>query len=466
MNLTDNLNTFKNVGFISTRFAGTDGVSLEANKWADFFSANGSECFWFAGLIECDCGRCLHVPEAHFKHEKNQRINSKIWGQTTRSPETTLAIQDLSAFLKQRLLTFIRDFEIDLLIAENVLAIPMHVPLGIALTEIIAETQIPTIAHHHDFYWERERYLVNAVNDYLSMAFPPTLPNLTHVVINSEIQKELGLRTGIAATVIPNVLDFANPPKTDPDKTRALRKAVGLEADDHMILQPTRVIKRKGIEHAVELVSRLNDSRYKLVISHESGDEGDQYANWLKELAVARGVDLLLVADCFSDPWDNHNGNGHKFSLWDIYAQADFVTFPSLQEGFGNAFLEAVYFKKPLLVNRYATFVKDIEPLGFDVTTMDGYLGAEALKQVKEILASPLRRKQMVSTNYQLASRYFSYEVLGERLSRILLNLRDHMPLQFTMPGAVGTTSAGQTAFSILKPVAGFNPARALYRRR
>ena len=48
----------------------------------------------------------------------------------------------------------IKNFKIDALIAENALTIPLHVPLGLALTEIIAETQIPTIAHHHDFYWE------------------------------------------------------------------------------------------------------------------------------------------------------------------------------------------------------------------------------------------------------------------------------------------------------------------------
>ena len=63
---------------------------------------------------------------------------------------------------KERIQTFISQFHIDLLIAQNVLTIPLNIPLGIALTEIIAETQIPTIAHHHDFYWERPRFSVNA----------------------------------------------------------------------------------------------------------------------------------------------------------------------------------------------------------------------------------------------------------------------------------------------------------------
>jgi len=31
----------KNIGFVSTRFAGTDGVSLESSKWANVFEYNG-----------------------------------------------------------------------------------------------------------------------------------------------------------------------------------------------------------------------------------------------------------------------------------------------------------------------------------------------------------------------------------------------------------------------------------------
>ena len=38
-----------NVGFVSTRFAGTDGVSLETAKWADVFEGVGFSCFYFAG---------------------------------------------------------------------------------------------------------------------------------------------------------------------------------------------------------------------------------------------------------------------------------------------------------------------------------------------------------------------------------------------------------------------------------
>lgn len=103
----------------------------------------------------------------------------------------------------------------------------MHIPLGIALTELIAETGIPTIARHHNFYWERTRFLVNAAGDYLRMTFPPNLPDIEHVVISSATQEKLALRTGISAIIIPNVLDFDIPPIITSQQTRDVRKERG-----------------------------------------------------------------------------------------------------------------------------------------------------------------------------------------------------------------------------------------------
>ncbi len=52
----------KNIGFLSTRFAGTDGVSLEAYKWAEVLESLGHSCFWYAGELDRDPDRSLLVP--------------------------------------------------------------------------------------------------------------------------------------------------------------------------------------------------------------------------------------------------------------------------------------------------------------------------------------------------------------------------------------------------------------------
>ena len=106
-----------------------------------------------------------------------------------------------------------------------------------------------------------------------------------------------------------------------------------------------------------------------------------------------------------------------QYSLWDVYPYADLVTYPSIYEGFGNAFLEAVYFRKPLLVNRYSVFIVDIEPKGFDVVAIDGYVTDAAVAQVRRVLTDPTRRKEMVERNFELARRHFSFQILRKELA-------------------------------------------------
>lgn len=409
----------KRIGFVSTRFAGTDGVTLEAAKWAEVLTESGHQCFWFAGELDRDPEASLLVPEAHFQDETSQWISDEVFGKPGRKLEVTDAIHEQRSYLRSRLHEFIRMFQLDMLIVENALTIPMQIPLGLAIAETIAETRIPTIAHHHDFYWERTRFAVNAVGDYLRMAFPPRLNSIEHVVISTAAQEELAHRKGLSSVVIPNVLDFERPPNSHVPSSEEIRDDIGLAPDDVMILQPTRVVQRKGIEHAIELVRQLGNPRYKLVISHEAGDEGYEYAEWLREDARKKGVTVHFLQE---KPDKQPGAPGTPFrhlSLWEIYPHADFITYPSLYEGFGNAFLEAVYFKKPLLINRYAIFVKDIEPQGFDLVVMDGYLTGKNVHDIEAILASEERRKAMVEHNYAVAARHYSYAVLRKRLNHL-----------------------------------------------
>lgn len=54
----------KNVGFVSTRIAGTDGVSLEIAKWVEILERNRFDCFYFAGQLSTPKSRSLLVEEA------------------------------------------------------------------------------------------------------------------------------------------------------------------------------------------------------------------------------------------------------------------------------------------------------------------------------------------------------------------------------------------------------------------
>lgn len=408
-----------NVGFVSTRLAGTDGVSLETFKWADVFEAEGLSCFYFAGELDREPERSYLVAEAHFRNSEIAGINRKCFDFVARGRDVTREIQRLKIHLKDHLYTFIEKFDIDLLVPQNALTIPINIPLGLAITELIAETHIPTIAHHHDFHWERDRFMHNAVSDYLRMAFPPTLPSVDHVVINSFADEQLSLRTGISATVIPNVMDFERPPPVPDEYTADARQALGIEDDELFVLQPTRVVARKGIEHAIELVHRLG-MKAKLVISHASGDEGYDYEQRLKEYSAIMKVDTIFVSDIINEQRGLTKDGRKIYTLADVYPYADLVTYPSTFEGFGNAFLEAVYFRKPIVVNNYSIYAKDIKPRGFSVIELDGYVTGKAVQETKHILADKERCRQVVDHNYEVARNNFSFAVLQRKLSNYI----------------------------------------------
>ena len=356
----------RRVGFVSTRLAGTDGVSLEASKWAHVLESAGFECFFMAGEVDHPAACSSVVPEAHFRHPEVAQIHDRCFNHGPRGRGVTRQVEELKSRLKDAVYDFVEGFRIGLLIPENALTIPMNIPLGLAITECVAETDMPTVAHHHDFYWERDRFTNSGAADYLHAAFPPDLPSMRHVVINSFAREQLGLRTGISSRIIPNVMDFDAPTPEPDDYASGVREALGVGPDELLVLQPTRVVARKGIEHAIELVHGLGRPA-KLVVSHASGDEGHDYEVHLRELTRIMGVDTIFVSDLIGERRARLDDGRKVYTLDDVYPHADLVTYPSTFEGFGNAFLEAIFHRKPIVVNRYSIYARDIRPKGFDV---------------------------------------------------------------------------------------------------
>jgi len=410
-----------NVGFISFRFQGTDGVSLETSKWADVLEEMGYSCYYFSGLSDRPPERSMVVEEAHFLESENREYYYKFFSSTKRTNEETRWIHSRREYFKEHLYLFIKKFKIELIIPQNILSFPLNIPLSMALVEIIAETSIPTIAHHHDFTWERKPLLVNSIWDYITMAVPPNLPSVQHVVINSSASHQMARRVGVSSIIIPNVMDFENPPPEEDEYSSDLREALGIEPDELFILQPTRVVQRKGIEHAIELVSRLG-RKARLVISHASGDDGYEYETRVADFAKRMGVRAIFSSERFGENRGITEDGKKIYGLSDAYPHADLVTYPSLIEGFGNAFLEALYYRKPIVVNNYAIYATDIRPKGFKVIEFDDYITKKTVQSTHRILGDPSYQADLCSFNYALALRHFSYKVLRRQLQVLLAN--------------------------------------------
>jgi glycosyltransferase involved in cell wall biosynthesis len=412
------------IGFISTRLNGTDGVSLEVEKWATVLKRIGHEIFYCAGELGGYAAGGTLIPQLHFDHQSITHFGQRAFGegrQQVDSMKLVDEIYEMADEIRAPLRSFLRSNHLDLIVVENALTIPMNLPLGITLTGLIAELGINTIAHHHDYYWERQRYQSNAILDLLDTAFPAKLPTIQHVSINTIAQRRLKERRSIESVVIPNVHDFATPPPELDHYNQDFRETLGLSDNDLFILQPTRVIQRKGIEMALALAHRLDLPNTYLFITHRAHDEGLNYWRWLKREASVMNVNLQLIDHFIST--ERATTNNHKiYSLWDAYLHADLVTYPSTYEGFGNALLEAIYFKRLIVVNRYPVYNADIGPLGFEFVQLDGFVDDGAVQRTKELLNDPEQVTLMVENNYALAQEHFSLEVLERKLKEVLAN--------------------------------------------
>ena len=163
----------KNIGFISFRISGTDGVSLETKKWAEVLEGLGHHCFYMAGELDTPLEASHVVPEAHFTHPEIAELYGMAYDNAIRPPALTKGLHKYREVLKKAVYEFVARFSLDLIIPQNVLTIPLNISLAMAITEFIAETGMNTIAHHHDFFWERKRFLRNCVWDYLNQCYPP-----------------------------------------------------------------------------------------------------------------------------------------------------------------------------------------------------------------------------------------------------------------------------------------------------
>jgi glycosyltransferase involved in cell wall biosynthesis len=408
------------IGIVSTRLAGVDGVTFEATKWEMALERMGHEVRMCSGAVDALRTSARLVPPMHFAWPPAARVTEAAFDPESDPQAVRAEIHRLAELLVPVLEHWMLAEQIEVLVVENAWAIPMHLPLGVALRRIVERSGMLAIGHHHDYWWERDRFARCVVPDVLDEAFPPDLETVKHVSINSLAADALRMRRGLESMVVPNVFDFERPrPRPHPAVRRRMREELGMNERGVLVVQPTRVVPRKGIELAIELVARLRDPEAILLITSPAGDEGLDYLVQLERLAEQSGVRLQYAADRF-EPDLEGKPVGPAHTLHDAYLAADLITYPSLYEGYGNALIEAIFYGKPVVVNRYPVYVADIASLGLEFIEIDGAITDDTVASVRRALTDNEYQARVAARNYEIAVRRLSYKVLRRRLRRLL----------------------------------------------
>jgi len=197
-----------------------------------------------------------------------------------------------------------------------------------------------------------------------------------------------------------------------------------LQEGDIPLFQITRIVERKGIEVAIDLVDRLADKRVKLVITGSAADDHRKgyYSDLLRQIDENGLSDRVIFAHHKLLSKRATSSTGERiFSLADAYANAVACTYFSTYEGFGNAFIEALVARKPIFVNNYEpVFWPDIGSLGFKTVMLQkNNLTDEAVAEIDRIIHDPAEQAEIAEYNFELGRKHFGYDVLEEKLRSI-----------------------------------------------
>ncbi|MBW2231285.1 MAG: glycosyltransferase family 4 protein [Deltaproteobacteria bacterium] len=420
-----------NVGIIIGRIGDVDGVALETEKWIEVLRRIGHEAFVLCGSIKNHPIELDHVqtfrPLSFFSPECEWEQNRAFFFPPDDPDELLTVVHENAQAVATEIFRWILDRKIDVLLSENASALPCHLSMGLGIRLAAESLSIPIVTHDHDFAWERgDRYATpfHEVEELVESTFPLRLPHVKRAVINVAAQVELSERFGEESVVVPNVMDFEREYARKDQYNHDLLPSIGIDDDDIPLFQITRIVKRKGIETAIDLVHRIEDPRVKLVITGSAAD--DDRKGYFKELVTQiherQLEDQVHFAYHKILSQREFGVDGRKiYSLEDAYANAVGVTYFSEYEGFGNSFVEAVLARKPVFVNNYEpVYWPDIGSKGFRTVQIEkGELGDEAVAEIDRIIHDAELRREITDHNFVLARKHFSFEVLEEKLQEL-----------------------------------------------
>jgi mannosylglucosylglycerate synthase len=436
------------IAFVCGKLGDVDGVSLEVDKWINIFNELGHTVYTIAGLYAKELPNVppenqFLLEDIKFNSEKQQYYEKQVFPYLQNSPpyltrsgqkQIVDSLESDGQQVASEIHKYIQENDIDVLVAQNTNAMPMTLLGGMGVYKLVSKHRMATIFHHHDFWWERSRFSNNRIKNLLGRVMPPVLPGLEHVVLSTYAAHILRSLKRVHPRVVPNCEDFDNPVVKD-DYNADFRSELGFSDSDILIVQPTRIVRRKRIEDSVMLIHRFIEKypdyadKVHFIISLYQGDEPDHnYIGQIREMCEKYGIPLHLISDRVSAERCTDSKGKKKYTNRDVLVNADLVTYLPIWEGFGNALLEAIAARVPVVTTTYLVYKTDIAVMRFknieirDVYGSDGMLviPERALDEMLFMLTHDERRQEIVDRNFNIGKTEFGFSKLRECLVNLL----------------------------------------------
>ena len=471
-----------NYGIIHSLIGKNDGVSIvidqSVNAMVKDLGIELGNIFFLAAHASPRFNAETHEIFWH----KNE-IHKTIIRRFSDEPDDSLdrLIHDNAMLARDIIADFVQRNNIDIIIAHNT-SHPYNfitaVGLGYYLEELRRQNLIwpKVVVWWHDSYFERAQFAnPNAVIRKYLKYLPGTLIDGI-VFINStqpDLARKVLRQNGISnmdtffrdrTIIIPNTHDIGwnwkvcnwngsalNYPHQDP-YNQSFLKDIGLIEmigsggysleDTVVLLQHTRIVPRKKIEVAIDLAFELEDrflqeGRRKcvaLLISGHSGDEQVKYKEFLteyfrmkKQAEPNAGVFMIFGENYILSHRDIIVDKKYYnfFEIPSVVASLGGVgTYFSETEGFGNNLLEMIAAGLPVVINRYGIYQTDLEPLGFELPSIEDTILDEALvDKTYRLVMDGTYRNKVVCHNLAIVSEKLGHRRIAEALDPLISNI-------------------------------------------
>jgi glycosyltransferase involved in cell wall biosynthesis len=432
------------------RVGKSDGVSLEIDSWKRMFESKGAEVALCAGPESIDADYVIRDLEMQFNDSMYEIDQDSFDGlEKFKSPEELkTAIVQKQFNISKEFNKVIKDFRPTHFLASNIFSVGLGIPVAGALTKVLDKYQIASILIHHDFYYEkirRKKTSTPFIKDQLKKYFPPKRNYIKHMCINKLGQKSLKQRKGLNAGILHDTFDYNQPAWEVSNKSTSFLRKMGIKKSDLIILQATRIIRRKNIELAIDFTKKLQEKiskrdkfklydgrnfdptkhKVKLVLSGYVEKTDLDSLDKLMDYAEKQNVSMIYLG----------NKIDKEYNLFDIYPHSDLITYPSAYEGFGNQLLEAFFARRPVVVYEYPVFKTDIKDLDLEIISLrddikldeksqlwklDSQILKNATAKAIKILTDSKKYKTVTNHNFRVAKSNFGFDKTLKIFAKLL----------------------------------------------
>lgn len=186
------------------------------------------------------------------------------------------------------------------------------------------------------------------------------------------------------------------------------------------IITVSRLVKKNGLKYLIKAIRLVNNNYHHTVILKIIGD--GELEEQLKKLAESQGLREQFVIKNIKKEEKIFEGVVANQRVYEYLNQADVFVRPSLSEGLGNSFLEAMAMGVPIIgtdVGGIPDFLID-EETGLFCKVADP---EDIARQIKRILDDQSLAEKLTTNARKLVQEKFSWNIIIARMRTVFESL-------------------------------------------